>query len=505
MPAMLDPDAPPRRRLGLVELIHETNRSTPVPTALADFGLVAGDAVVAYALDRPRGVLAGAITAGVPAGWQPVGLVAGDAGSAGPLSAADWVELLARLDDALAAAGPLDAVIASLHGSFACEGEHDPDGHLAGRLREHLGPDRPLVVVADQHGNITPRLAGATDGLLAYRTNPHVDLRERGEEAVGLLEPERARTTYHRAPPMVVPTYRMRTGSGPFAELLALAEAEAAHPDLDAVALFGGWPLSDVPHAGPSVVVTARAAAPAEAALERLAAAFWDRREDFRAELLDAGQAVEAARSWLEGSPSGGPLVLADTSDNPSGGGSGDTTHLLGALHAAGVPLVAACVCDVPAVQAAHAAGVGAQLDTTLGGRHDTGAGAPLPGPWRVVALHRGAFTANGPMHGGRLDAGLMALLEQRETQVVAVERRAAPEDTAFLEVLGLDPRAPRVLLLKSRGHFRAAFEPLADTVLEAGGPGPTAQDLAAVTFRHLRRPVWPLDADGEPAAGTRS
>jgi microcystin degradation protein MlrC len=97
-------------------------------------------------------------------------------------------------------------------------------------------------------------------------------------------------------------------------------------------------------------------------------------------------------------------------------------------------------------------------------------------------------------MHAGWLDPGLMALLEQGATQAVVVERRCAPEDTGFLEVLGLDPRTPRVLLLKSRGHFRAAFQPLADTVLEVGGPGPTAQDLASVPFRHLRRPVWPLD-----------
>ena len=46
---------------------------------------------------------------------------------------------------------------------------------------------RPIVTTLDLHANLTETMVRATNALVAYRTNPHLDQRERGQEAARLI------------------------------------------------------------------------------------------------------------------------------------------------------------------------------------------------------------------------------------------------------------------------------------------------------------------------------
>lgn len=60
---------------------------------------------------------------------------------------------------------------------------------------------------------------------------------------------------------------------------------------------------------------------------------------------------------------------------------------------------------------------------------------------------------------------------------------------------MGLAPERLGFLMLKSRVHWRAGLRALAHAVVECNGTGVCTSDYAALAFRHVRRPIYPLDA----------
>ena len=55
------------------------------------------------------------------------------------------------------------------------------------RVRELVGDDVPITVTHDYHANVPPELVEAADALVIYKTNPHIDERERGLQAASIL------------------------------------------------------------------------------------------------------------------------------------------------------------------------------------------------------------------------------------------------------------------------------------------------------------------------------
>lgn len=75
------------------------------------------------------------------------------------------------------------------------------------------------------------------------------------------------------------------------------------------------------------------------------------------------------------------------------------------------------------------------------------------------------------------------------------IGRRDQARDPAQFEMPGIDLAAVRALVVKSRGHFRAAFDehfPGA-RIVEADVPGPTTPVLSNVAWERMPRPVFPL------------
>jgi microcystin degradation protein MlrC len=184
----------------------------------------------------------------------------------------------------------------------------------------------------------------------------------------------------------------------------------------------------------------------------------------------------------------GAPVILADTQDNPGAGGTSDTTSLLKAVLAQHVPRVLAGILHDPAAAAhAHAAGTGAILELSLGGRGGPSGETPLHGKFEVVALGDGCFTATGPFYrGARMQLGPMALLRANDVHIAVASRRQQAADRAMFQHLGAEPEQFSVLLLKSSVHFRADFGPLARHIMLVAAPGANLADPAQLPFRKL-------------------
>jgi len=414
--------------------------------------------------------------------------------------------LLADVEAALAA-GALDAVYLDLHGAAVCTHLDDPEGALLERVRQRIGPQRPLVASLDLHANVSPLMLAAADALVAYRAYPHVDMADTGRRAAQLLQRRLAagqrEAQASQRLPFLLPLSVQCTMIEPARSVYALlGTLEQQH---DAVLSFApGFPAADVPCCGPRVWGHGPGAAQAVALL---AAAIEAERPRWRVAVPDADEAVARALALLAQPPAlldpqgpgqpGGPVVLADTQDNPGAGGDSNTTGLLHALLRAGAGLrhpgrvALGLLCDPAAAAAAHAAGVGAELQIALGRAVPVWGGRqsdpPVPGPWRVCALSDGEVPLRGPMSmGGHASLGPSACLAREGVQVIVTTGKSQLLDREMLRALGIQPEAMALLVNKSSVHFRADFAPIARAILVAKAAGPMPADPADLPWQHL-------------------
>ena len=496
-------------RVAVGGISHETNTFSSIPTDLAQFQrrtLLRGVALL-HASRRVGNVLGGIVDTATTLGWQLVPLLFASATPSGKVRRGTFETLTNELVRGLTDAHrnqPLDGILLVLHGAMVAEAIEDADGELLRRVRRAVGPETPVVVVFDFHANLTPAIVAYADLILGFETYPHIDTYERGSEAVRLLEQlnRRAIRPVHalRQVPMLVSLPAQWTDrSTPMGELVTLAAKLKRSPGIVNVVLAGGFPYSDIRDAGLAVIVTTDDdPALAGRTSDRIARAAWERRERFQPDLMSLADAIQIARN---GASRPGPVVLADVADNPGAGGSGDGTVILSALLDAGIEGAAvAVITDPEAVALAERLGAGKRGRFPLGGKFDRQHGPTLEVEARVRMVGEVSFTNRGPMGAGsRTRLGRSAVLEvatagQPVIEVIVCEHRLQVLDPELFQAVGIAPEQRRVLVVKSSVHFRAAFEPLAGRIVAVDGPGLSSPNLAALNYRRVRRPIWPLD-----------
>jgi microcystin degradation protein MlrC len=504
-------------RVALVGFFIECNRWSPTSTA-ADFQ--AGTDLAGDGLAHQLRATAPRLLPDMPGfvaqmdelapGWEPVPIRMAGTQPGGPVDHTYFSAFLADVAQRLADAGPVDAVYLSLHGAALTTEADDPDARLAEALRREVGQEVPIVAVLDLHANVCPRVVSALSAMVAYRTNPHVDLADRGREAARHLH-----TLLQHGPgvvalvklPLVPPAPSQLVAPGrPYHDLIALGQQQVGGAILN-VSLLGGFALADSPHCGFSVCVSASRdeRALAQSTAQSLARAIWAERHRFVTHLTPLSQAVQAAvHAGLH--PEEPPLILADVADNPGGGGGGHTVDLLQALLDAGARGVALGVFTDPDLAAqAHSLGVGHNFKALLH-RRATGQGfdRSLTADATVLALHDGEFLGRrGMVAGTRRSMGPTALLALAgrggaTLRVVVISARQQLLDPAQLDIMGPDLSSVRTLVVKSRGHFRAAFDDFTPDhrILEVDCPGLTTPNLSTLAWLRLPRPVFPIDTE---------
>ncbi|MGH7349801.1 MAG: M81 family metallopeptidase [Candidatus Rokuibacteriota bacterium] len=487
-------------RFFLAMLSHETNTFSNVPTNRAQFearDLRYGGEIV----ERFRGTgtcLGGMIAAAERLGATLVPSVAAAASPAGHVTRDIYEHVKQRMLADLKAAGRLDGVLLDLHGAMVPEGVDDGEGDVIAAVRRAVGPDVPIAVTLDFHGNLGKDMIGEADLLHGYKTYPHVDMAARGAEAAERLAQVIDRrikpTAAWRKPPLMPPLGRQGTARGPMRRLYDLADEMEKDPKVISVSLFAGFPYADIPDAGLGIyVITDDDPALAERLAGRLARVAWEHRHEFIHTALPVKDAVANALA-----ADGRPIVLADMADNTGGGAAGDGTEILRELLRVGArSATVACIWDAAAVQQCIRAGVGARLTLAVGGKVDDRHGAPLEVTGTVRTLSDGHFIHRGPMMNGlpgRL--GPTAVLDVSDVKVILITYRWQTLDPEMIRFVGIDPLKEKILVVKSSIHYRAAFEPIAREIIEVDAPGLSSSTLARFPYRRVRRPIFPLDPD---------
>jgi microcystin degradation protein MlrC len=492
-------DAP--TRVAILGIAIESHRYAPALTGeeLERHGVRRGPAVLdMLALEGAYGFAA---RLSVLRRWEAVPiLLAGDT-AGGPLAHRSYVALRAELQDRLRAAGRLDAVYVDAHGAGLTTKLDDMDGDYFATVRQVVG-DIPIVATLDLHGKISRRMFASADAMIAMHTNPHVDLPARRDDAAVLIHRMVQGGSLHGAwlrVPLITPQVTQLTTPGaPLAHLMRLAREAEAEGDI-VVSLLSGFAFSDAEDTGFNVCAYSWVSQDhARQVVERLADATWSIRDQFSAKLTALKAATDIALAAGRGlHPT--PVILADVSDNPGGGGRGNTTHVLNALLDAGVDRAAiGPIYDPLLVQEAHKTGLGNQFVAHFNADGTEPASGTLKCDARVLALQtRTAFTPDhGVTKGLPSSLGATCVLQCNGIQVAVATVREQTYSADYLAACGVEMADVAVFVVKSRGHFRAGFSHLVpeELIFEVDAPGLTTPHLHQMQWRGLRRPIYPLD-----------
>ena len=425
------------------------------------------------------------------------------AGPSGPLNARDHqafrAEFLADLERAM----PVDAVFLFMHGAQIAQGCDDVEGDLLAAIRSRVGSAVPIAVLLDLHANISAQMlatATFTIGCLEY---PHTDYAERAGHAVELVQ-----AVLQGASLPVTLAWRMpvvglyRTTEGPMQKFVAGARAIQATRGVLSVSAFHGFFLGDTPDTGATLVMSVEASAVSEA--KPLGA-------QLAAKFIAAARAVsiapgldEALADALGPSPAGrpGPVVFADSGDNPGGGAAGDSTFVLEALLARDVRDVAfGMLWDPVAVDFAHRAGVGSTMALRIGGKVSALSGRPLDVVAEVLTVRDDARQALFAQGEPKASLGRSAALRVGGVDIVLNSERQQVFDPRCFSEHGIDISTKRLVVVKGSTHFANGFAPLASRIVYCSSPGSVSLDPTLFDFRNLRRPLYPLDRSFEPRA----
>lgn len=486
-------------RIAVAGFMHESNTFNPLPTGK--------DAFLAQAWDRGENLVmrwrdahheVGGFLEGLKDQHaQALPLLMAWATPSGAVAQDVFEEVVADLIAGLKREEP-DGLLLALHGAMVAAHETDGDGAVVERLRRALGPDFPIVLTLDLHGNLSPRLVANATAAVAYRTNPHIDQRARGIQAADLLcrtlRGEVRPTMALSKPPVIVNIMAHDTAREPLLSLMNEARRLEEEPGILAVSVLPGFAYADVPQMGPSVVVVADNQ-PDRARLEaeRLGELLWQRREEMNRRLPEP---VEAVAMALQATNL--PVVLVDTGDNVGGGSAADGTTLLHELLRQHATDSVVCLFAPKEVNCCQGAGVGQTVDMEVGGKVDRLHGDPVKVRGKVRLLHDGDYTEPLPRHGGKRfnSMGMTALVElPGRNLLVLTTQRHPPFSLGQLTCLGIQPKEMRVLVVKAAIAYRAAYLPVAGTIIEVDTPGVTAVNPERFAYKRIRRPMFPLDA----------
>lgn len=492
------------KRVLLAGLFHETHTFVDGRTSRSDFQSARGPELLNARGDASP--LAGAVDYGTEAGWEflpTVDLRANPSATVDDAVLEEFWEEFRRVAEPELARG-VDGIYLVLHGAMVTESDPDVEGEVLSRIRALKGAGRvPICGVLDLHGNVTPRMAELSHGLVAYRENPHIDAKAAAIDGARLLDRlmktgERP-VTLREQPPVMWPAPGTGTGTEPMKGLERLARAiESSSDSILFVNVFAGFAFADTPETG--VSFTAIVLGDEEKARAGLA-----RLRDYALEHKAKGNVwvppiAEIMPKLREHSR--GPVLLVEPSDNIGGGAPGDGTGVLRALIEHDISDAAVVIADPGAVAEVSSRSKGATARVRIGGKRSRLDPGPVELDVELVSTSSGRFELEDPqshlasMFGRRIEMGPCAVVCHRGIDILLTSRATPPFDLGQLRSQGIVPEKCFVIGVKAAVAHRRAYDPIAAASYTVDTPGPCSTNLRAFPYRRIRRPIYPLDEE---------
>lgn len=490
-------------RLAMLGFYHETNTFATNPADYAEWeqsGILRGDELLAV-YGESQFSFAGFMTVAQQPDVEVVPLYFTFTGPKGWITEDAYERIVGEMLAALDEHGPWDGVLLALHGAAVAENAPDADGECVRRVRALVGPDVPIGVASDLHGNLTRLYAENATVATIFQTNPHLDAFPRAVECAelivrtirGEIDPKMAIET----PPLVINIVKQWTGADPMRAIMADVEEVKRRPGILTASAVEGYPYSDVEEMGMSfLAVHDGDVEQARDAARWLARRAWAR----RAEMVNDAPEPEDALRYAMDAPHH-PVVLMDVGDNVGGGSTADSTILLEIARRLGVRSYLQSLYDPEAVEACVAAGVGADVTLAVGAKTDDMHGTPVTVTGRVRTIFEGSWEDTRPTHGGfrYYNAGKTAVLQTTDDHTLVLHSiRAGNGSIGEMYSVGIFPEEYQVVVAKGVHSPRAPYQPIAAEIIMVNTPGVTTADLSFFDYRHRRQPLYPFETDAE-------
>ncbi len=474
------------KKILVFRFFHETNAFSPAPADMAAFkkpGIRVGEEL--FRVHRGCGTDIGGFLSVLEEeehDFELIPVISMGATPSGPVTAEVYQFTLDNVQKALQENGPVDAIMIAFHGAMVAEGHPDAEGDVLETLRSWVGWEIPIIAPLDLHANVTEKMIRCATALVCYQCYPHIDVYDTSREAARLmadtLEGKIKPVMAYRRIPYLLPLFP--TTRPEIRPLYDLADKLKAQPGVLEVRFTHGFFASDIEEMGMSVlVITDNDKELAESIASQMEEAI---RRDMRQLREDYPTLDEALDLTLQ--PGEGPVVIADTSDNPGGGGLGDTTHILRRVLERGLKGGAfAVIVDPESVEACEKAGVGSTIELQLGGWSDPAfSGGPLPVKAFIRSISCGEYRNKGQMsRGGLVRCGKTAVLEIEGNYVIVTSYASQPLDLEIYRSNGIAPEDQKFLVVKSAIHYRASYGTVAREMVAVPLPGyipPTPENL---------------------------
>ncbi len=480
-------------------IMHESNTFCPVKTTLSQFedsGIHVEEGIITRHRGT-RGFIGGVIDAAEELGVELVPTLYASTSPYGVVEEEAFTYLLDQLCARMGQAADVDGVVLCLHGGMVAENSMDPEGEILARVREIVGSETPITCTLDMHCNVSQRMIDNCDAFFVNNENPHMDSYDRGVEATKVLREVvegRIRPLMAlRKPGMLPPTLHVNPPhSGPLVEIFNRAFEMEEDPRVINVNVCAGFPWSDVPDAGMSVITVVDGDQElANELADELSQRLWEARHEFIPSLLKPDDAVEKAMQAEEG-----PVVLADVADNPGDGTTQDSTAILESLIRCGAKdAVFAVINDADALEACMAAGVGGEATLDLGCKAKL-FGEPVHLTGRVKTMTDGSLRHQNSLYGDLdLRIGRTAVLEADGIEIIITERRNVPMFSELFMRHGIDLSRKKILVVKTfRMHLEPKYGLFAKKIIEVDAPGQASVDMKSFKWVRIPRPMFPID-----------
>ena len=388
---------------------------------------------------------------------------------------------------------PLDGVYLDLHGAMVSEKYEDGEGEFLRRVRECVGPSVPIFVSLDLHANVTQQMVNQSDVLDIYRTYPHIDMGETGYRVAKLLcEHIKSSKQIYKSFKQINFLIPLNTGCTLIEPCQSIYHSlpELIQDEVVSLSFACGFHLSDIHDAGPAVVAYGYEQGSVDLTAQKLVSSINAAKERFYERIWPVAEGITEAQRLFE--KFGASVVIADTQDNPGGGGAGDTIGVLEAMIEQNlVSALIGVINDAEVAELAHKNGPGAVFSCLLGGKAGVSGQSQLQCHVEVVKLSDGRFTGTGPMYkGANMELGATALLKIANIFVVVCSKPVQTADQAHFKHLGVDPATMDYVAVKSSVHFRNDFEKMASRVLVVAAPGEVFADPGKLQYQNIRAEI---------------
>lgn len=483
-------------RVALLGIVHESNTFSQSETGLEQFRNghwhFGEDIITEYkeAFHEVGGMIAAMESKGI----ELIPVMYAEATPGGIVRTDAFEHLMATMFDELKKKLPVDGCLVVPHGAGVCEGYRDMDGHWLTQLRAMLGPDMPIIGTIDPHANVSEAMINATNALVAYKTNPHVDQREVGWEAgmimadtlMGKIKPVQLFASL----PLAISIEQQLTDKDPCRALLNKALTMTLRENIVSISIVLGFPYADVQEMGSSVIVIADANYKAGDAV--------------RTELVEHivsskhiynGEKKDIIKLTSEFSDLPKPLLLLDMGDNVGGGAPGDSTYILDHLDMAGLKHIFCCLYDPEAVVIASSYDAGQKFELTMGNRPDQE--IRRKEICELVWKGAGQFDEHTPRHGGQVhfDMGQIAIIRSTNEHIIMLTSlRIPPYSLCQLTHFGIDPAAFHSIIAKGVNAPIAAYSDVCPSIVQVNSPGITSADMTLFNYQHRRKPLFPFE-----------